>query len=76
MERRKKVFRRAPVERSHREIIILCLADSELFGKILERIKGVAGIEFFIVFSTTASHLAIMPGREWTNFLMQDSKFL
>ncbi len=33
-KRKKDSFRRSTVERSHREVIILSLPDSKLFGKV------------------------------------------
>ena len=35
-ERKKDVFRRLPVEWSHGETVVLSLAESKLFGKVIE----------------------------------------
>ena len=47
-KRTKNVFRRAPIEWTHGEIVVLSLLNSRLFGKVIEVIEGVARIEFFI----------------------------
>ena len=39
-KRRKDVFRRSPVERTHGEVVVFSVPDSKLVPEVLERIKG------------------------------------
>lgn len=48
-KRTKNVFKRAPVEWTHVEIVVSSLPNSRLLSKFIEVIEGVAGIEFFIL---------------------------
>lgn len=73
-ERRKGSFRRHPVERSHKEIIILSLPGSKPFGKVLKGIEFVAGVELPIVFPVTAFHLAVVSWREWLDLFVANNK--
>ena len=50
--------------------------DSELLGKVIWRIKAVAGIEAFLVFPVTALHLAVVAGRIGADQLVADAKLL
>lgn len=50
------------------------LPDSELLDKVIERVELMAGIKFFIIFSVTALHLAVMPRREGADLLVLDTK--
>ena len=56
-------FRGLPVERSHGEVIVVSLPDSELFFKVSKAVELVTSVEFFIVLSVTAFYLAVMSGR-------------
>ena len=62
---KKNVLGRLPVERSHREAVILTLSDSELFFKIFKAKELMASIELFVVFSAAAFYLSVMFGRIW-----------
>ena len=73
-ESRKDSFGGHPVERPHGEIIILPLPDSELPGEVIEGIESMAGVEFFIVFSVAAFHLAIMPRCKGADLLVPDAE--
>ena len=59
-ERKKNVLRRLPVERSHREVVILTLSDSELLFKIGKAIEFVASIELLVIFPVAAFYLSVM----------------
>ena len=61
-KRKKHGLRWHPVERSHREIIILPLSYSKLFLKVSKGIKLVRSIEFFIILAMATLHLAIVSG--------------
>lgn len=75
-ERKKDSFRRLPVERSHREVVVISLPDSKLILEIGEAIELVAGIEFLVVFSVTAFYFAIVPGRVWPDQLVVDAELV
>lgn len=47
------VFRRAPIERTHREIVVLTLTNSQFLFEIVKGIEFVGSIEFFIVPAVT-----------------------
>ena len=74
-KRIKNIFRSHPVERSHGESIISSLPDSKLFGKVIEGIEGVAGVELLIVFSVAAFYLAVVARCEGFDFLVPDTEF-
>ncbi len=73
-ERKKDVFRRVPVERSHGEVVILALSDSELFFKIRKVKELMTGVEFFIILSVAAFYFAVMSGRVDSNAFMTDAE--
>lgn len=62
VEKRKDSIRRLPVERSHGEVIILPLSDSELFFEIVKRVEFMTCIEFLIILPMTAFHFPVVPG--------------
>ena len=68
------LFRRLPVEGSHREMIVGTFPDSQLLLKILERVKVMSGIEFFVVFSVASLHLAVVPWSIRLNEFVADTK--
>ena len=49
--------------------------DSELIGKVVERVKFVAGIEAFLVLPVTALYLAVVAGRVGADELVSDAQF-
>ena len=74
-ESKKGLLGREPVKRTHREIVVLPLSDSKLFGKVIEGIKLVRSIKHLVVFSMTTLYLAVVSGRERTDQLVFDSEF-
>lgn len=74
-ERKKDVFRRLPVKRSHGKVIILVLSDSKLLFEVLKRIEFMTGIKLFIIFSVTAFDFAVVSGRKRTNFSVLNPQF-
>ena len=48
--------------------------DSELFGKVRQRIKAVTGIKAFLILPVTAFHLAVVAGRVGTDQLVPDTE--
>ena len=75
-ESEKNLFRRTPVKRSHRKIIVLTLANSQLFSEIIKGIELMRSIKFFIIFSVTTFNLTIMSGCSWSNQLVLNVQFL
>ena len=73
-ERKKDVFRGVPVERSHREGIVLPLPDSKQLFEVSERIEGVASVEFFVILRVTAFHLPVMAWGICANLLVPDTE--
>ena len=74
MERKKDLFRRAPAERAHREVIVLSVPNSELFLEVLKRIELVRSIEVFVIFSMAALDLTVVSGRKRLDEFMTNSK--
>lgn len=72
--RKEDRFGGVPVERSHGEIVILSLSDSQLLLKISKGIKGVAGIEFLVVLSMAAFNFTVVPRGIRPNQLMPNAK--
>ena len=73
-EIRKGLFWRAPVERSHGEMIIGSFTNSQLFLEVLERVETVRSIEFFIILAVAAFNLAVMSGRVRSDQLVPNTK--
>ena len=40
-----------PIERTHREIIVLSAVNSKLLFKVFKRVKSMSGIEVFVIFA-------------------------
>ena len=72
-KKKEGVFRGDPVERTDGEIVVLSLSSGELGLEVGERIELVGSIEFFVVLSVTALHLAIVPGSIRTNGFVPDA---
>jgi len=51
-------------------VIVPPIVQLELFGEVLKRVKGMRGVEPFIVFSMTALDFSIMPGCEGTDLFV------
>jgi hypothetical protein len=66
----KEVLGRAPMERTHREIIGTGLVSSELLTKVGEGVKVVGVVEAFLIFPVAALDLAVVPGCIGPNQLM------
>jgi len=75
-ERKKDVFGRVPVERSHGEIIVFPFSDSQLLFKIGKAIEFATSVEFLIVFSVAALDFAVVPWRVRPDQLVPDPKLL
>ena len=58
-----ELIRRKPVERPHGEIVGAAVMNSELPGKVVERVKTVTGIETFLILPVTSLHLVVVAGR-------------
>ncbi len=75
-KRRKDLFGRAPVERTHGEIVVLSVPDSKLLLEVFEGKELVVGIEIFIVFAMAALDLAVVPGREGLDAFVLNTKLI
>ena len=51
---------RKPIQRPHGEVVSAAVVDSELFGKIVQGVKGAAGVEALLILPVAALHLAVM----------------
>ena len=49
--------------------------DGELFCKVVQRIKAVAGVKALLVLPVAALYLAVVPGRVWADELVADPQF-
>ena len=66
--------RRKPVKRSHREAVGAAVVNSELLGKVVQRIKTMAGVKAFLILTMTTLHLAVVSRRVRTNELMSNAQ--
>ena len=48
--------------------------DGELFCKVVQRIKAVAGVKAFLVLPVAALHLTVVTGRVGTDEFVPDTK--
>ena len=69
-----ELIRRKPVKRPHREVVSAAVIDSELLGKVVERIKTVTSIETLLVLPVAALHLTVVAGCVGTAELVADTK--
>ena len=69
-----EVFRGAPAEGTHREIVGAGLVSSELLTKVGEGVEAVGAVETLLVLSMTAFDLAVMPGRVGSDELVADAE--
>ena len=63
-ERVQDLFRRAPVERTHREIVICPFSYGELLFEVLKRIEAMQSVELFVVLAVTALHFTVVRSEE------------
>ena len=56
----KDLFRRAPVEGTHREVVVFVLPYGELLAEVVKGIELVRSVEVFIVLAMAALDLAVM----------------
>ena len=54
------MFRRPPVKRPHREMVVSPFANGKLLFEIIEGVETVRGIELLIVFSVAALYFAVV----------------
>lgn len=72
-ERRKDQFRRASVERTHREIIVFSIPDSKLFLEGFKGEKLVVSVEILVILTMAAFDLAVVPWCVRLNELVADA---
>ena len=65
-------FRRIPVKRPHREVVIFTEMNSKLSLEITKRIKGMGSVEVFVILTVRAFHLTVMAWSERTDQLMSN----
>ena len=65
-------FRRIPVKRPHREVVVFTEMNSKLSLEIIERIKGMCSVEVFVILTVRAFHLTVMAWSERTDQLMSN----
>ena len=53
---------RTPIKRTHRKMIVFFVVNSQLFFKIIERIKSVNCVKIFVIFSVRTFDFAVVPG--------------
>ena len=75
-ERVQDLFRRAPVERTHREIVICPFSYGELLFEVLKRIEAMQSVELFVVLAVTALHFTVVPWGIWPYHFVTDAQFL
>ena len=61
-KREKELFRRAPIERRHGEIVVLTLTNSQLFFEVVKGIEFMISVKLLVVFSVATFHLSVMAG--------------
>ena len=66
--------RRKPVKRSHREAVGAAIVNSELLGKVVQRIETVAGVKAFLILTMTALNLAVVSRGVRANELMSNAQ--
>ena len=55
-----ELFERKPSKGPHREVVGAAVMDNKLFGKVVQRVKAVAGIETLLVLPMAALHFAVV----------------
>lgn len=68
--------RRKPAKRPHREVVGATVVNSELFRKVIQGVKTVAGIKAFLVFSVAAFYFAVVAWYVRPDELMAYAEFL
>ena len=69
-----EVIGRKPSKRPHREVVGAAIVDSELLGKVIQRVKAVGGIKAFLVLPVTALHFSVMAWCIRADELMADAQ--
>ena len=69
-------FRRIPVKRPHREVVVFTEMNSKLSLEIIKRIKGMGSVEVFVILTVRAFYLTVMAWSERTDQLMFNLKLL
>ena len=59
--------RRKPAQRPHGEVVGAVVMDSKLLGKVIDRVKAVAGVKTFLVLSVATLHLTVVSWRLGTD---------
>ena len=70
----RELKRRKPAESPHREVVREAVVDSKLFGKVVQRVKIMAGIKPLLILAVTALHLAVVMRGVGADELMPDTK--
>ena len=65
---------RKPIQGLHGEVVRTTVVDSELFGKVVQGVKVVAGIEALLILAVTSLHFAIVAWSVWADELVPDTQ--
>lgn len=66
---------RTPCEGPHGKVIGETVMDGELFCKVIQRIKAVAGVKPFLVLPVASFHFDLVAGRVGADALVPDPQF-
>ena len=61
------IFRRDPVKRTHRKIVVFAKMDSKLGLEIVKRVELVSSVKVFVVFAVRTLYFTVMARSEGTN---------
>lgn len=65
---------RKPAKGPHEEVVGALVVNSELFCKVIQGLKAVAGVKPFLILPVAALHLVVMTWCVRTNELMPDTQ--
>ena len=69
-----EVTRRKPAEGPHGEVVGALVVNSELFCKVIQGVKAVAGVKMLLVLPVAARHLAVAARRVGPDALVADTQ--
>ena len=67
--------RRKPTQRPHGKVVRAAVMDSKLLGKVIERVKAVAGVKTFLILPVATLHLTIVARCVGADELVSDAQF-
>ena len=69
-----KLNKRKSAKRPHGEVVRAAVMSGELFGKVIQGVKAVTGVEAFLGLPVAALHLAVVAGRVEADELVADAQ--